>query len=90
MNSISHGWTVSEDTSRVSITDLIGFREAIIGPFIFTLVNSNPLISSVSVVAHAELNGTVVNCVDGVIEFGLGDLQEASINIIGKLFMPTM
>ena len=64
VDSTTHGWAISGDSSRVSILDSDGFREASIGPFMFRLEDTDPLVSSVSVVAHAELSGTVVTCVD--------------------------
>lgn len=82
LNTNIHGWTISGDDSKMSITDTDGFREASIGPFTFMLVNTDPFISSVSVEADTELNGIIITCVDA--ETRNGDTQQAVIEIFGK------
>lgn len=90
VDSVIHGWTVSGYThGTTSITAQLRFKNfhfRSIGPFEFRLVDSNPLVSSVSVVASIEINSTIVMCEDGNQQSGSIDntVQKAVIEILGK------
>ena len=82
MDSVIHGWIISR--IRISILDSDNFREQNIGAFMLRLVDTDPLVSSASVVAQPGLNGTIGMCVDGTVEAGRGDMQEFIIEVLSK------
>ena len=84
---MTHGWSISGNSDTVSIlkTEQFEIHEDKIGVFTFRLVDTDPLISSMSVEASIEINGTVVTCVDALESpEAMIDMQKAYIEVLGK------
>ena len=64
VNATTHGWQRSNDSSRISILNSDGFREDSIGSISFSLVSTDPLVSSVQTTLTDNLQGVQLTCVD--------------------------
>jgi hypothetical protein len=83
----NHVWKVSGDLEAVNISISASVQEDRIGAFTFRLesgVNVNSIITSVSAVSNASLNGTVVTCGDGNEAPDEGEIQRTEIFVYGE------
>lgn len=85
VNATTHGWAISGYSNKeVIILDIDGSREASIGPFMLRLVDTDPLISSVSVVTQGGLTDTdvQVTCFDAS-QSETSGMEVVNITVLG-------
>ena len=86
IQSTSHAWTLHTLPNPLTTAITRATPEDTRPPYSFQTVSDdgNTIITSVTVTAFPELNGTIISCVDGNAPTGQGDMQETTAMVFGK------